>query len=257
MSTFGRFTTADRFRHPPKANNSGSWNKYSYTENDPVNYHDPRGRERACDDDDDYSITVCGDDPGPDPYGGGRGGNYCDFNPGDPACSGTGTGDGDGESSAPTLQDLLHSAVSNAISALKGSKDCLNDFGTPVSRANGFNPIDVLNQISTNGGIVFAPLGPTVTAVTIPTVTNLFGGDTPGLSVQFGAVIVINSSSNPGTTAFSNGDLFQNTLTLLHELGHYYGFTSNSGGSALQTPDGISGNSANDLRIITDCLTTH
>jgi hypothetical protein len=35
-SQFGRFMSADRFMQTPKANDSGSWNKYSYTRGDPA-----------------------------------------------------------------------------------------------------------------------------------------------------------------------------------------------------------------------------
>jgi RHS repeat-associated protein len=46
-SQFGRFLSADRFKQAAKANDSGSWNKYSYTRGDPVNRRDRRG---TCDD---------------------------------------------------------------------------------------------------------------------------------------------------------------------------------------------------------------
>jgi RHS repeat-associated protein len=49
-STFGRFMSADRFKQAAKANDSGSWNKYSYTRGDPVNRIDPHGTEDWCDD---------------------------------------------------------------------------------------------------------------------------------------------------------------------------------------------------------------
>jgi RHS repeat-associated protein len=54
-SQFGRFMSADRFKGANPAD-SGSWNKYSYTESDPVNWIDPSGEMRCspdepCDDD--------------------------------------------------------------------------------------------------------------------------------------------------------------------------------------------------------------
>jgi len=54
-SQFGRFMSADRFKAASTID-SGSWNKYSYVQNDPVNWLDPRGTTRCspdepCDDD--------------------------------------------------------------------------------------------------------------------------------------------------------------------------------------------------------------
>jgi RHS repeat-associated protein len=44
-SQFGRFMSADRLRRSAKLNDSGSWNKYSYTRGDPVNRVDRQGME--------------------------------------------------------------------------------------------------------------------------------------------------------------------------------------------------------------------
>jgi hypothetical protein len=63
-SQFGRFMSADRFKQTPSANDSGSWNKYSYTRGDPVNRVDHLG---TCDQ------TLFDLDSGD-----GSGGNGCD-----------------------------------------------------------------------------------------------------------------------------------------------------------------------------------
>jgi RHS repeat-associated protein len=69
-SQFGRFMSADRFKRAAKLNDSGSWNKYSYTRGDPVNRVDRHG---TCDTD----ITLfdassgSGDDTGCDDDSGG------------------------------------------------------------------------------------------------------------------------------------------------------------------------------------------
>ena len=47
-SQFGRFMSADRFQQSAKANDSGSWNKYSYVQSDPINSRDPTGQYQAC-----------------------------------------------------------------------------------------------------------------------------------------------------------------------------------------------------------------
>jgi RHS repeat-associated protein len=55
-SQYGRFNTPDRYKASGGPSDPGSWNRYSYVGGDPVNYLDPRGRER----------NVIGDDgPGP------------------------------------------------------------------------------------------------------------------------------------------------------------------------------------------------
>ncbi len=56
-SQFGRFMSADRFQRAAKINDSGSWNKYSYTRGDPVNRFDRSGTEDWCTDEE------CDDDP--------------------------------------------------------------------------------------------------------------------------------------------------------------------------------------------------
>jgi RHS repeat-associated protein len=76
-SQFGRFMSADRFRQAANATSSGSWNKYSYVQNDPVNLMDPSGRD-FCDPWEDpedcypdpcteSELSACGIDPGPGP----------------------------------------------------------------------------------------------------------------------------------------------------------------------------------------------
>ncbi|QOY87512.1 RHS repeat-associated core domain-containing protein [Paludibaculum fermentans] len=44
-SSWGRFTTADPYRASLRAGNPGSWNRYAYVEDDPVNANDPSGLE--------------------------------------------------------------------------------------------------------------------------------------------------------------------------------------------------------------------
>ena len=68
-SQFGRFMSADRFNRAPKVNDSGSWNKYSYTSGDPVNRVDRQGTEDyctdeyCCEDGDDCDGDPCDEDP--------------------------------------------------------------------------------------------------------------------------------------------------------------------------------------------------
>ena len=57
---FSRFMTADPYRDSAGVGNPGSWNRYLYVENDPVNHTDPRGLF-TCDPDTGTSVTVCAD----------------------------------------------------------------------------------------------------------------------------------------------------------------------------------------------------
>src|SRR5258706_11097921 len=42
-STLGRFTSADPYVSSTGLGDPGSWNRYSYVENDPINFTDPQG----------------------------------------------------------------------------------------------------------------------------------------------------------------------------------------------------------------------
>jgi len=58
--------SADRYKASAGTGDPGSWNRYAYTRNDPVNRYDPLG---TCDQsgDTDASVTVCGGDGDDDP----------------------------------------------------------------------------------------------------------------------------------------------------------------------------------------------
>ncbi len=48
QSNYGRFTTPDPYGGSAKLTNPGSWNRYAYAGNDPVNFNDPSGLFEAC-----------------------------------------------------------------------------------------------------------------------------------------------------------------------------------------------------------------
>jgi RHS repeat-associated protein len=79
-SQFGRFMSADRYQSVAKANGSGSWNKYAYSQDDPANRFDATGQfscspdDPTCDPDPCYDpesrsvhAACFGPDPGPAP----------------------------------------------------------------------------------------------------------------------------------------------------------------------------------------------
>jgi RHS repeat-associated protein len=61
-STYGRFTSADRYKASAGPNNPGSWNRYAYVTGDPINMVDPKGQ---------FGLTA----------------EYCNANPDDPGCN--------------------------------------------------------------------------------------------------------------------------------------------------------------------------
>jgi RHS repeat-associated protein len=77
-STLGRFLTPDLFGGSEAGLNPQSWNRYSYSLNDPVNYFDPTGKNAVCvtkvDEGDDDSSTECFGGDGSSGSGSGSGG---------------------------------------------------------------------------------------------------------------------------------------------------------------------------------------
>jgi hypothetical protein len=129
--------SADRFRQAAKANDSGSWNKYSYTRGDPVNRTDLSGRF-DCPPDSNTSVCVS------DGEGGGDGGlGYCDVNPSDPSCGGSGPthanqGGPGGISSSESKTGLANAkaALASLTTASLDSDNCQQDL-TALSAAAG------------------------------------------------------------------------------------------------------------------------
>jgi RHS repeat-associated protein len=242
-SQFGRFLSADRSHLNIGLTVSGSWNKYSYVNGDPVNAYDPTGRDcTLVDNGTGVLVLFCTDTGG---GGGGRGGGG---GGGTPSLEAPPDEPSNTSGYTPQNADLLPSALARAIDGLKSYKDCLDLFGTADSRSHGFNPIDVLQQISKQ--IKFVPLPYAALTIPVPVTTG------PGLPIFVGQIL-INSLAFQGTNSWNNGDTFNNTLTLLHELGHWYDYTTFSGGSQLHTPDGLFMNEANDSLVTTKCLTVH
>jgi RHS repeat-associated protein len=64
-SSYGRFNTPDPYKPSASPKNPGSWNRYTYVLNDPVNHNDPRGLDQSvCTDPDDPDCPAA---PEPDP----------------------------------------------------------------------------------------------------------------------------------------------------------------------------------------------
>jgi len=112
-SAVGRFLTVDRWG--ADLNRPQSWNRYTYTENDPANSSDPTGQVISCPNGD--GCQSPDPDPGPDPgLPGGGGGGGCVQNR--MACP---PGDGGSDPpKKPTPGDLAIADWNARISALQG-----------------------------------------------------------------------------------------------------------------------------------------
>ena len=74
-ATYGRFNTPDRYKASGGPSDPGSWNRYTYVGNDPVNYTDRSGRIRNVIGDCDSLVNGEPQD-GCDGFGGDDGGDY-------------------------------------------------------------------------------------------------------------------------------------------------------------------------------------
>jgi RHS repeat-associated protein len=220
-STFGRFMSPDPYRASGAPGDPGSWNRYSYTRNNPINRYDPHG---LYDCNPNESLDVCTGGRPPDPHEPER----PDPQPPPP---GGGPPDPDPLNADQRLQ--YNQAVTVGNDALD-SQQCAEALGA----VNGEAAKNVLNRV----GLALASLG-SATATPVPPPP----GAPPGTYYQFtyqgaqtnGTTVTLNSDvffdpTKPiGDTALSVLDVVQRefglksltvdqfqAFVLLHELGH-------------------------------------
>lgn len=128
------------------------------------------------------------------------------------------------------------------------------------------DPLDVVTALFENGSfsngahtitLTYAHLKTDiVSGVTLPSFNGgMLGAFGPILGgyLGTGATVIINTNS--GTT-FGKGDVKDVAATILHELGHAYGYIPQSGGSEIRY-DGLlaaDNNVKNDISIYRDCI---
>jgi len=104
---------------------------------------------------------------------------------------------------------------------------CQKMLGTSETRANGFDPATILNELWGAGGATvkigsstvissYGPLGPIAPLGAIP----------DSLLMVADAAVILNTSR-------LTGDSWETAITLLHELGHLYNLLPGSGGSVI------------------------
>ena len=223
----GRFYTPDRAGlGAVDMKNPTSWNMYAYTNDDPVNFVDPRG---TCDTstDTDFSVTVCGGDAG-------------SLDPSSLVLPGE---EGEripiGSVGAFLLsQSALKAAVANTAARLSTAvaaasiallnPNCAGLFGLD---SNAPSPLALLNSIATgiNPSAYFTenfygpdPSNPNhvVNAITQRTAYSLQNGVLTNVGYQTTQVVVA-FNYYPGAP-FNAGTITADATTVLHELGHVY-----------------------------------
>jgi RHS repeat-associated protein len=214
-SQFGRFMSADRFKQTPNANDSGSWNKYSYTQGDPINYYDPSGRFSSCPPGyvTDPSGMGCIPDPSSDPIS-------C------PSCV-PGNQPIDPVQKGPGIVHVTNIAKSGANYDI--AKGRFNDVLSQIDP-------DCLSYLNSGGGdlnsyvhdlLTFNLLAVGTTNPAIAAFTNSGGTDIP-VSAEV-AILVNNNSAffNSNYTVdsgkYAGGTPQAQIFILLHELGHALG----------------------------------
>ena len=242
----GRFLTVDPYGGNAHPGSPQSWNRYAYTQSDPINKNDPTGL---------VGINPFG------PFGAGM--------PGDPWCAlgedflydgsctfaifdagPTGGGQGGGSHGVQNqLFTYLTNAANLALSDLK-KPDCVKLFEAPngsplISGSTGkpLNPSSVLAGLvstaegqpgSEYGTIVFGDTGSTETPAY--TVGNGLAFNSSLQPYDESVTITINPE-NWTAGSFKGGFTVVNSETLLHELGHAIGKLSPGWGSSDQILD--------------------
>jgi|HubBroStandDraft_6_1064221.scaffolds.fasta_scaffold95174_4 hypothetical protein len=221
----------------------GSWNRYAYTRDDPVNRLDAAG---TCDTSTDsaYSVTVCGGDPDPvAPSDGGDVGPTYQGVHGVPIPAVAGFLSNMQAVAAAVNATFLAIgvAVEAAENALANNPNCAGLFSLD---SNAPTPIALLAQIASGNDPqayfteeFLNPLIPntSVNAVTQVTSYSMQNGALVNTGVANNAVVAFNYY--PGT--FNGAGVTANAITVLHELGHVYELLYGLG-STLLVNDSIS-----------------
>jgi RHS repeat-associated protein len=267
MSAHGRFLSPDPYPGSASAGRSGSWNRYSYTENNPSNAIDPNGlcdtSSIACLRNQQEAEREAGTE---ETYSSGSG-TACTMYAGMFTCSTTYVDDqGEKYSASSSAREItsaqtqskattyLAKAVNVAATALDTYSDCRELFSTDEGRrSSNWNPKSFLTQlydgrphyisepswfISRFGAYQSAltsVLPNSIYGVAIPYYSSFFSPIGIGSSLFVAAGVLINA--NLLIYHGDRGEHSENADTLIHEMGHVYDIMSllGSGGSRLSS----------------------
>ena len=157
---------------------------------------------------------------------------------------GGGGGDGGGGGAGldrTELDKFLASVYRKAQDILATHENCSKLFGTDQSRANGWNPMNVLKgMFFGEGGLGSIRYGSTLPGSEMTTLPTVTVGNGP-FGIGLGASITISESAAKDYISGSGyvGATNELALSLLHELGHAYSLLSprGSGGSQILPGD--------------------
>jgi RHS repeat-associated protein len=252
---FGRFMTPDPYRASGGPSEPQSWNRYAYVGGDPINYHDPSGRERSiigtCDD------LVNGEpqdgcnldsDPGGSLVGCGVGMSFdsiadaCVADPGGGGQPATATCP-DGTS---PISGTLYTCIHQSGGDWKQFLSDLNDIAKALKKDT--NCERFLTSGGTSLSTVFADLSNPKTffslALDIFTKQNTHLAGTTNDGVPGATPIILAAG------LFANSATFEPDLTILHELGHLFNVLP-----ADADPTGAQ-SAANDKKVVDNCAKT-
>ena len=211
----GRFLTTDPAKRSARLRKPGSWNRYSYGSNDPINHRDPRGLEG--DDEDGGEDEDCWEFGECEPGGGGEGDPPGGTGP-DPSSTG-------GASPPPTLHvsnisksGTNYNSVRDRLNQIVDTidPDCLSFLESGGNKLSGY-----VSGMLSNGLLAVADFDKGIAAF-----NGSRGTDMP----EETAAIVVNSGSAFFDSAYSadqgkikGGTARAQAFILLHELGHGLG----------------------------------
>ena len=224
----GRFMSPDPRSSSSIQQQPGSWNKFSYANDDPVNLRDPLGLESYGPEDD--------EDPDPDPTPNPPGPQPPQPKPFDPA---------------PIMKTALDDAVNGALERLRDNEHCSSLFNLGDHYADPVTLLEELYKGNTDYGLIrYGQISQPSIAATAESIIN-----PPTSNNPVGVIVTLN---NQLLGAFIGASEENRIQTILHELGHAYQFIFGAQSTMInrdnaETPEGRDASQKNSNLIALEC----